>query len=220
MFFQRKVAAMGEPDSTTQDKIKEIALAVMLGRRIYASALRESGLHVDFLLQSYEALKPEIQYLTGWQKLARYSYKPYWHNSTTDDTAQAKRFSSAWIDHLGKLELSTEQAVLLYDGESKRAPAPNYRVYLLRDGRLLFYEGGFHASSRKPPVCGDVLEVLSVMESLSSSWVNRNEQPYIILVEGFAKLLGDAIIWRKQQIQNQEALQTRMTTALAALISK
>ena len=221
MYFERKVADMGEPDSTQSDLIREIALAALHpNKQVSSLMLRKSGLHREVLRGVFQAFKPEIKNLTGWAKLNTFHYRPYWRNPDMSDIDRGEKLTGKWCEELKKLELSDEQAVLLYDGEALRPPAHDYRLFLLRDMRLLYYAGGFHANFvLKPPVCGSVLDVLDALEALYSPETGGlwREEPFVVMMSSFDKALETSVQASQRKATDQAALSGRMKETISSL---
>lgn len=217
---------MGEPNSMEElDPMTTLALSALSpSDNVSASLLRKSGLHRTVLQSCYDAFKPEIKNLVGWKSLREFGYKGNW----TDDIVsieKAEELTATWRKVLQSQGLSDEMAVLVYDGEILPAPARDYRLFVLRDGRLLYYAGGFYATrlfrTISSPVCGDVLTVLTVLEdTYSSSSVTASEEPFVVLMRSFGKCLQDAIAERKRRIGDQEKLQAQIEQLVARVSNK
>jgi hypothetical protein len=110
--------------------------------------------------------------------------------------------------------IADEKAIQIFDGEKMRPPAPDYRLFLLRDGRLLHYAGGFHADGWREPVvsCGHVLTVLEAMGDgygsfgSSSRWLS-----FMIIMDSVNSALEAAIAHRQRTLDEQQALHAQLT---------
>ena len=208
---------MGEPDSMSIDAVKELALTALDPKGIVsAQNLREMGLHRAFVQRYFSAIQPEIKHLVGWKGLEEYNYVAYWQNHSVADRTRAAALSETWWDTLAENGLMGQRAVRIYDGEMLRPPAPDYRLFVLRDARLLYYEGGFHARKRNKFVCGDVTEVLDVLDGNYSNgtFESVTRQPFLIITNSLADALKNAIADRERKAKTQKALEVRLRAAI------
>lgn len=216
---------MGEPDSmTTEDVIRQLALGA-LGPRgtVPARTLRETGLHREFLQSHYQSIQSEIKYLVGWKPLREYRYTAH-YRSDDMERRKCRSLTENWLKVLDEHGVANEHAVQIFDGEMLRPPAPDYRLFVLRDGRLLYYAGGLYGNTfSKYFACGDVLHVLEVLDkrySAASCASLLVQQPFIVILEALAKALEVAINNRERKVQEQRALQARLTSALKQVSAK
>lgn len=216
---------MGEPNSTDLDVMTAVALgALSPSGKVSASLLRKSGFHRTILQSCYDAFKPEIKNLVGWKPLREFGYNGSWTDEIVS-IEKGEELTATWRKVLQSQSLGDEMAVLVYDGEILPRPARDYRLFVLRDGRLLYYAGGFHAArlfrTISSPVCGDVLTVLTVLDdTYSSSSVTTSEEPFVVLMRSFGKCLQDAIAERKRRIGDQEKLQAQIEQLVARVSNK
>lgn len=215
---------MGEPDSMTTDAVRRLALDALGPRgRVSAQNLREMGLHREFLQLHFQALQPEIKNLVGWKALGEYSFTPPWRDRSAEDLRRGTRLTDEWKGLLAEHGLADELAVRMYDGESRPAPAPDYRLFVLRDGRLLYYEGGFYARGvREKFSCADALTVLDVLDknysNTSCSSVSR--QPFLVIINSLADAFKAAIADRERKVAAQKALEARLRAAIHQVSDK
>lgn len=206
--------------------IESILAAFDSNGKVPLAALRKSGLHRIVVKNCYDMFTPEIKNLVGWKRLKEFEYTPFWRYVDHLDVKNSKALTSQWLAKLEMQHLSDEYAVLLYDGELELAPAHYYRLFVLQDGRLLWYEGGFYARSidnrEYELVCGDVITVLS---ALDERYPNRGyyasisayREPFVNLLRSFIRALEGAIAYRKSEIAKQEALNERIVSMLDRL---
>ena len=204
---------MGQPASTPEEAIREIALAALNPNKaaVTPQLVRLSGLHREMLQSIYDALKYEIKDLVGWKRLGEFDYTPYWRDRSNDDLKQGEELTKRWRAHLTELKLRDLHAILIFDGEELAAPTPDYRLFLLRDGRLLYYKGGFHAGwSAGPPVCGSLMVVLEKLEELYPARYAHDKEPFVLLSQLLSKKLGEATQRREKQAAKQGKLHQRI----------
>lgn len=215
---------MGEPDSMTTDAMRQLALAALGPRgRVSAQNLREMGLHREFLQLHFQALQPEIKNLVGWKALGEYSFTPPWRDRSAEDLRWGTKLTDTWKALLVEHGLTDELAVQMYDGEYRPPPALDYRLFALRDGRLLYYNGGFYARhGRNNFSCGDVSTVLDVLDrnysNASCSSVSR--QPFLVIINSLADAFQRAITDRERKITAQKALEERLRAAIHQVSDK
>lgn len=215
---------MGEPDSMTTDAVRQLALTALGPRgRVSAQNLREMGLHREFLQLHFQALQPEIKNLVGWKALGEYSYVPPWRDCSREDLRRGTELSDKWRSLLVEHDLTDELAVQMYDGEIRQTPAPDYRLFVLRDARLLYYEGGFHARRWLDNFsCGDVLTVLDVLDRnySNASCLSVSRQPFLIVINSLADAFKRAITDRERKIAAQKTLEARLREAIHQVSDK
>jgi hypothetical protein len=139
---------------------------------------------------------------------------PYWRDTTQEDGDKGKKRTAQWLKLLEEAGIADEKAIQIFDGEKMRPPAPDYRLFLLRDGRLLHYAGGFHADGWREPVvsCGHVLTVLEAMGDgygsfgSSSRWLS-----FMIIMDSVNSALEAAIAHRQRTLDEQQALHAQLT---------
>lgn len=210
---------MGEPDSmSTDDVMKQLALGALgPSGRVPARILRETGLHRELLQLHYQSLRPEIKYLVGWKPLREHSYTAH-YRAEGSERRRAATLTETWLKALDEHELADEHAVQIFDGEQRPMPAPDYRLFVLRDGRMLYYAGGLYGSTWGDCfACGDVLHVLDVLDkrySAASCATTLARQPFLVILEALAKALEVAIRNRERKVQEQRALQERLTALI------
>lgn len=209
---------MGKPNAAEMEILSTIVIAALNPNgKVKAAALRESGLHKAVLQSCYDALKPEIGNLVGWKPLRDYGYSGY----RKDSKAEAGELTAKWHTQLMSQNLGDEMAILIYDGETLPPPARDYRLFLLRDGRLLYYYGGFYANrwhtSGSPAICGDVLEVLQALDRTIRPWPSLGEEPFVVMMKAFSTCLKAAIDKRRRFIDEQEKLNGRIEQLLSRL---
>lgn len=209
---------MGEPDSTTDvEVLAQIALAALGPKgKVPAKLLRETGLHREVLRRYMASLQPEIKYLVGWKMLEEYDYPKTWRDSSESDRKKGKQCTGRWYAALEAAELSFEHAVLIYDGELQSMPEPDYRLFVLRDGRLLYYNGGHYSRhsplfpDRSGIVCGDAVEVLDHLDRVHPGYdggsISVNTTPLLIIMKALDRALGIAIDDRERKVDAQKAL--------------
>lgn len=208
---------MGQPASTPEEAIREIALAALHPNKSITPALvRQSGLHREMLQGIFDALEPEIKNLVGWKELREFNYHPAWREYTTDDRKKGEKLTQEWGQKLRAAGLSKVHAIEIFDGERLSAPEPDYRLFLLRDGRLLHYAGGHYARSydNAPITCGDVLTVMEALEERYPVRSSHDKEAFERLAELLTKALADAVTSRVKLATEQQALQERIETAL------
>lgn len=209
---------MGEPVSTTEEMVREVASAMFHPTKgVPVELLRDSGLHRDMMVQSYALLSPEIKNLTGWKMLSEYDHLQH-GNPPLDVMKKGQRETTLWLERLSEANLSECQAILMYNGEHTAPPAKDYRLFLLRDGQILYYAGGIYSHSVRPEfLCGSALEVLA---ALDKKYPNHRflagEQPFLVMVRAFSTVLRRAIASREQKLADQKKIQA----AIDQLVSK
>jgi|GEM_PF-6690892 len=209
---------MGQPASTPEDAIREIALAALNPNkpRITPQLVRESGLHREMLQSIYDALEPEIKNLMGWKPLEEFVHFPSWRNHSTEDEKRGAKLTETWREYLTELELRDLHAILIFDGETLPHPAPDYRLFLLRDGRLLYYAGGFHAGWRAGyPVCGDLMIVLDTLEATYPARSTFDKEPFVHLAQLLSGTLGMAVKKREDKAAAQKKLHLRIEESIS-----
>lgn len=214
---------MGEPDSKEIDPMAKVALAALgPSGRVPVQILLDTKLHREIVRQHVEGLEDEIKNLVGWRPLSDYGYPTSWYDSTLADERQGKELNVKWQAALEADSLSEEKAILLFDGETMRAPTPDYRLYILRDGRWLFYNGGFHGRSPREIVCDDALTVLDYLDNNYrwSTYSGVATASFIIMLSALHKVLGYAISDRKEKIDAQRALQKNLQRAIDQVVAK
>lgn len=202
---------MGEPDSmTTEDTMKRLALSALGPTGVVsARSLRETGLHREFLQLHLQSLQPEIKDLVGWKKLREFKYIPHYRAEATE-RKRGEKLTETWLEVLHEHEIADEHAVLIFDGELRPPPAPDYRLFVLRDGRMLYYAGGFYGSSWNGFACGDILHVLDVLDKRYLASDSLARQPFILILQALADALARAIKDREAKVQKQRALEGRL----------
>lgn len=214
---------MGEPDSiTTEDIMRQLALGA-LGPKgtVPTRILRETGLHREFLQSHFQSLQPEIKYLVGWKELREFGYRPPWRDYEIKDQRRGQELTKTWLEILNEHGIADELAVLIFDGELRQMPAPDYRLFVLRDGRMLYYAGGFHARALHKFACGDVLGVLDTLDkSYSNSPHDLARQPFLIILQALADAFERAIKDREAKVRTQRALLERLNYAIKQVSAK
>ncbi len=211
---------MGEPDSTEIDQMKRLALSALGPKRaVSASLLRETGMHREVLLQFFGALRQEIGDLVGWTPLRDVVYSARW--GRRDVLYKAPKLTNSWLEKLNALDLGDQRAIMLYDGERESLPAHDYRLFLLRDGRLLHYAGGFLAGNfiSEAIVCDDILTVLDELEKrytcgFPGSWQDSRVNPFIVMMSALIGAVDRAILHRERKVKEQKKLQERLRTVI------
>lgn len=216
---------MGEPDSNRMDMVTRVAIGALgPDAKVPAKLLRETGLHREMIREHFAALAPEIKYLVGWKQLRDYDYPTRWYDSTEEDRRNGEKMNGRWQSELESSNLGHEMAVLIYDGGYEGPSAPKYRLFLLRDGRLLHYHTGIPNPARMEFLCGDVMSVLDGLdESYSSNLYGHSlakDMPFVILLKSFNKALGAAIADREAKVATQKSLQDRLGRAIGFVSDK
>jgi hypothetical protein len=220
---------MGQPASTPEEAIREIALAALNPNKVAVTPqlVRESGLHREMLQSIYDALEPEIKNLVGWKPLGEFVYFPDWREHSTEDEKKGEKLTKTWREYLSsplqEMELSHLHAIIIFDGERLPVPAPDYRLFLLRDGRLLYYKGGFHAGwSPKPPVCGDLMTILDTLEAVYPARPSSmyDTEPFVLLAKLLSKTLEMAVKKREDRAAAQKKLHQRIQESLGWIGAK
>ena len=205
---------MGEPDSmTTEDVMRQLALGA-LGPRgaVSARTLRETGLHREFLQVHFNSLETEFKYLVGWKELREFKYVPD-YRADSRERQRGETLTEAWLKLLDEHGIAGEYAIQIFDGELRPMPAPDYRLFLLRDGRLLYYAGGFHGWRMGGFALGGVLKILDTLDrsySESSCAGTPARQPFLIIMNARADALDRAIKDRESKVRKQRALEERL----------
>lgn len=215
---------MGEPDSmTTEDVMRQLALGALGPKGVVsARTLRETGLHREFLKLHFQSLQSEIKNLVGWKELREFKYVPD-YRADIEQYRRGESLTGTWLEKLNGYGVAEQHAVLIFDGEQRPMPAPDYRLFVLRDGRMLYYAGGFHGFHYNSFACGGVLDVLDVLDkaySAGSCASSPARQPFIIILEALAKALETAIRDREAKVQKQRALQERLMYAIKQVSAK
>lgn len=215
---------MGEPNSDQIGLVMQVALGALgPNGKVPARTLRDTGLHREIVRRHMAALSPEIKYLVGWKPLEEYDYPKSWYDSTIEDMKLGKKLTGKWYEALEAQGLSFEKAVMIYDGEQERPPAPDYRLFILRDGRLLYYNGGFHGSRRPSLVCGEPMSVLDYLDQAhpGSDYSEPSVvMPFVILLKALEKAFGSAIRDRESKVNHQKALQASLQRAIHQIADK
>lgn len=148
------------------------------------------------LQQYFEAISPEIKNLTGWRPLREFSSLPRGAASRArDEKAGAKR-TRRWRQLLEEVGIADEKAILIFDGEKTPAPAPNYRLFLLRDGRLVYHTNEPYVSSfrEREISCGDPLTVLEAMgDGHSSFGLSSRQTSFMIIMDAMNRALERSV---------------------------
>lgn len=179
-------------------------------------------MHREFLQLHFQALQPEIKNLVGWKPLREFKYVA----GPRDDIEyhkRGKKLTETWLEKLDGYGIAEEQAVLIFDGEQRPMPALDYRLFVLRDGRMLYYAGGFHGFHYSSFACGDVLDVLDVLDraySAGACGATPAKQPFIIIVQALANAFERAIKDREAKVRTQRALLERLNYAIKQVSAK
>ena len=215
---------MGQPVSTEIDPITQLALSALdPSGKVSANLLVESGMHREVLRQFFEAFQPELKNLVGWKELKEFGYSTaHWSNATTEDAQKAKTQTKGWLEKLEIQKLSTTHAVQIYDGETLPPPAKDYRLFILRDGRLLHYAGGLYGDFDARVTYGNLVSVLEIMDKRYAvpTWGSPSEQPFIVIMKALSQALESAINSRKNTLKAQESLQENLQRVIKQVNNK
>lgn len=217
---------MSQPQGAPDGDITALVRAALSPglHQISIKELRRTGLHREMLAAFYDAFQPEIQNLTGWNPLASFEYSTRnWSHATTEDVRRSDVLTSKWRQELDTLGLSHAPAILMFDGEVKPPPAPDYRLFLLQDGRIMYYEGGFHARryQLEPPICSDALTVLDAVDKRYPRpyFSSADTTPFVIMMRALAGTLETAINHHKKQVAARESLLGHLQATVQRLTS-
>lgn len=214
---------MGKPDDSTElEMLREVASALLHPTKgVPVAPLRNSGLHRVMVANGFESLTPEIKDLAGWKSLQEYSYKmPV--NADREIFEEGEKATARWLEKLREANLSDHMAILLYDGDrTGPVSARRYRLYLLRDGRVLYYEGGINTLSLRPKiVCGGVLDVLDALDASHERWRRASDQPFLIMLSAFSRALENAMSNRERKLKAQGAVKKSIDASIARVTFK
>lgn len=210
-------------DSTSRDHFGSLIVAALgpQARRIPIVELRRSGLHADIVAEYFEAFLRQLDGDMGWRPLREFDYSiRSRRNPSPDHVDRAPRLTATWRDWIENLGISEAPAIQLYDGETKQQPAPDFRLYLLKDGRLLHYEGGFYGRAPSgTPILGDVRSVLAGLDKRYArhSFTTAAAEPFVILLTSFADVLKTVIERARRRLAEQEAIIAQLTATMARL---
>lgn len=213
-YLAKGSVAMGEPEVATIDNSADLLLSLLSPRGVVdGSKLVKAGLHRLVMRQYFDAIRPEIKNMVGWRPLQEFVYAPHWRETTKEDTQQGEKRTAQWRRLLEEEGIASEMAIQIFDGEKMRQPAPDYRLFLLRDGRLLHYAGGFNAVVWEKPVLsyGEPLAVLDAMGDgygsfgRSSAWYS-----FMIIMGAMNKALETAIRQRERMLDEQRTLHAQL----------
>lgn len=214
---------MGKPmsnDEKTEMLAGFLREALGPGGSISIRKLREAGLDRDILLQFFVRFKPAIADLVGWRKLSSFyysgSYRPEY-----GEPIYGERLTVRWQERLKAAELSDQMAIQIFDGEAERAPAPDYRLFLLRDGRLLHYAGGFYPQEYTPAItCGDILDVYAALPRSNHVSSPMLVDPALIIMQALATAVMNAIKYREQKAKSQREFHSDLMQRIQLLSHK
>ena len=165
------------------------------------------------LQQYFEAISPEIKNLTGWRPLREFSFSPSWRNVTREDENAGAKRTERWRQQLEEAGVADEKAILIFDGEKPPAPAPNYRLFLLRDGRLVYYTNEPYVSSfrEREISCGDPLTVLEAMgDGHSSFGLSSRQTSFMIIMDAMNRALEKSVEHRRKLVDDQSQLHKQL----------
>lgn len=216
---------MGEPDSMSTEKaMRQLALSVLGPSGVVpARTLRETGLHREFLWLHFQSIQPEIKNLVGWKPLREFGYTAHYRADSSERGRNAT-LTEMWLKVVDELGVADEHAVMIYDGEQRPRPAPDYRLFQLRDGRMMYYAGGLYGRAFGDYyLCGDILEVLDLLDkkhSAASCATQTSRQPFLIIVQALADVFAKAIRDRESKVERQKALLGRLNYAIQQVSAK
>lgn len=206
---------MGEPEVATTDPLVASVLQSLLDPqgRVDGLALIKTGLHRTVLQQYFEAISPEIKNLPDWLPLREFSFSPSWRNVTREDERAGSKRTERWRQQLEEAGVADEEAILIFDGERMPAPAPDYRLFVLRDGRLLHYAGGHYVDDfRKRKIsCGDPLAVLEAMgDGYDSFGLSSRQTSFMIIMDAMNRTLEKSVKHRRKLADDQSQLHEQL----------
>lgn len=210
---------MGEPEVATEDQSQTLLLQLLSpAGKVEGTELVKVGLHRLVLQQYYDAIQPEIKNLVGWKPLGEFQYPVPYREASSDDVKKARKVNDKWLKLLGEAGLEAERAIQLFDGEVLRMGAPDYRLYLLRDGRLLHYAGGFYGYEyhRHAITCGDPLVVLDAISGGGSATMfYPSYLGFVVIMRSLGEALETAIKQRQKALDEQRGLHSQLAQIIA-----
>jgi len=216
---------MGQPEVLENVDLTTVIAQALLdpAGTVTMQQLYESGLHVGMVQTCFAVLQPSIGDLTGWKELSQYEYSKTGYLYELDDIKRAQAANERWELFLRSNGLDHTMATLIYNGEARPAPAPDYRLYLLRNGRILVFLAGFHAGSHRrgdknDGMVGSVEEVLAHLGE--GEHRSLETEPFVIMVKAFSDALQTAIVHREKVLAEQRIAKDRLDKLIARVVGR
>lgn len=213
-------------DSTSHNYLSSLMVAALgpQPHQIPIVDLRRSGLHADIVAAYFEAFLQQLDGDMDWRPLCDFGYSIRgWRDPSPDHVDRAPQLTATWRNWIENLGISEVLAIQLYDGETRQQPAPDFRLYLLQDGRLVHYAGGFYGRAPSgTPILGDIRSVLADLDERYArhSFAVAAAEPFIILLTSFADVLKTVIERARRKLAEQEALTAQLAAAMMRLSAR
>jgi hypothetical protein len=196
---------MGKPGSI----LKTIAETLLdPNNQVSTATLLQSGLYEKVLLSHFKAFRSEIPTLVGWKPLREFKYSPS-QNAYTAEILLNRARTINWLEKLGN-EFSDLPGILLYDAHADRDNGRKYRVYLVREGYLVYYSEDQIDDFRF--TVGTIDKIFAHILKYYPG--GTGDRDLMGLLGSLPNALARSSAQRQQQIEATTKVETRLRTAL------